>query len=67
MDDDETAATGGNGAGPDRDRHRHSIYMTGVLARALTARLEEMARPGDDAGWWFTRSRRPDRPRDEHG
>lgn len=44
----------------DRDRHRHSVYMTGVLARALTAQLEEIAeRDQTAAGWWFTRPERP--------
>lgn len=54
--------TGGRDTGgvPDRDRHRHSIYMTGVLARALTAQLEDLVRTEDDAGWWFARSEHRD-------
>lgn len=73
MDDSENGATPGRAAGPagvggygdtggvpDRDRHRHSIYMTGVLARALTAQLEDLVRTEDDAGWWFARSEHRD-------
>ncbi|MBW0105228.1 hypothetical protein [Pseudonocardia sp. KRD291] len=52
----DTGAHGDTGGVPDPDRHRHSIYMTGVLARALTAQLEDLARTEDDAGWWFARS-----------
>ena len=73
MDDSENGTTPGRAAGPagsgeygdtggvpDRDRHRHSIYMTGVLARALTAQLEDLARTEDDAGWWFARAEHRD-------
>lgn len=59
-----TNGLGENAGAPDGGRLRHSVYMTGVLARALTAQLEELAGTDDEAapGWWFARSE----PRDQH-
>ena len=54
------AGTNGHGGAPDRERHRHSVYMTGVLARALTAQLEELAAERSADGWWFARSEHGD-------
>ncbi|WP_132423076.1 hypothetical protein [Pseudonocardia endophytica] len=46
----------------DRERQGRSAYLVGVLARALSTQVEEIARhaaPTPD-GWWFTEPNRQD-------
>lgn len=47
----------------DRERQGRSTYLVGVLARALTTQVEELARAAPPApdGWWFGEPDRPDR------
>jgi hypothetical protein len=63
-------APGGYARGSfDRERQGRSAYLVGVLARALSTQVEEIARqaaPTPD-GWWFTEPERVDGAQAGHG
>ena len=53
----------GHGRGSlDHERQGRSAYLVGVLARALSTQVEELARatPVAPDGWWFAEPARPD-------
>ena len=54
-----------NGRGSfDRERQGRSAYLVGVLARALTTQVEELARTAQTTpdGWWFAEPQRDGTP-----
>jgi hypothetical protein len=59
------AGRNGHGRGSfDRERQGRSAYLVGVLARALTTQVEELARaaPTTPDGWWFAEPQRDGTP-----
>lgn len=58
---DQTGAQRNGHGSFDRARQGRSAYLVGVLARALTTQVEELAgnAPSTPDGWWFAEPERP--------